>query len=594
MENSRATQPPAAPGAGHDGPDEGRDGPPRQVSRRQILKMLSAAGVGTVAFQRALAAQVSERQAVTADMIQQAEWIAGLELSEADRATTAATVESAVRRFEQMREVDIGYDIAPALIFQPVQVAADSGTTYRRDTRPVDWQPPQLPTDEEDLAFLPVSELAALLRTRKISSVELTKLYLDRLHRFDEPLKCVVSFMDDVALRQAARADREMAVGRYRGPLHGIPWGAKDLISYPGFPTTWGATPFREQHLKTKATVAARLEAAGAVLLAKLSLGALAWGDKWFGGMTRNPWNVAQGSSGSSAGSASATAAGLVGFTLGSETLGSIVSPCRRCGCTGLRPTFGRVSRYGCMSLAWSMDKIGPICRSVEDCALVFDAIHGRDGLDATVVADQPFWWPPRRELSTMKIGYVPSESAETQKVIEVLRDLGANLVPIELPNDLPVRALTLILDTEAAAVFDQLTRDRVTEGLNRWPPVFRQGQFVPAVEYLRANRIRTLLIRQMEEVLAKVDAYIGGNDLVHTNMTGHPTVVLPDGFQTRDGRETPTSLTMTGKLFGESDLLAIAHAYQQATGHHLARPDMSRLLEPEEPKEEAQPAKKN
>jgi Asp-tRNA(Asn)/Glu-tRNA(Gln) amidotransferase A subunit family amidase len=491
-----------------------------RVSRRQILKVITATGVGSMAFQRALSAQVTARGAITGEMIQQAEWIAGLELSEEERATTVSAVQSAIRRFEEMRKVEIGYDVPPALIFQPKPVVPESGLAVRRIARPIEWTPPQVPSDEEDLAFLPVTELAALLRARQISSVELTKIYLARLDRFDKFLHCVISMTDDLAMRQARRADREMAAGRYRGPLHGIPWGAKDLISYPGYKTTWGATPFQEQRLETKATVAARLDEAGAVLLAKLSLGALAWGDKWFGGMTRNPWNVKQGSSGSSAGSASATAAGLVGFALGSETLGSIVSPCKRCGCSGLRPTFGRVSRYG---------------------------------------------------------------SDTTQPVVEVLKQLGAKLVPIKLPDDLPVGALTLILDTEAATVFDELTRNKITEGLNRWPPVFRQGEFVPAVEYLRANRIRTLLIRQMEKLMSKVDAYVGGNDLVYTNMTGHPTAVLPRGFRIRDNVKTPTSVTFTGKLFGETDLLTIAHAYQQATGHHLDRPDLAQLMDPAE-----------
>lgn len=568
--------PPAAASESLSGSPDARQG----FSRRQMLKLISATGVGSVAFQRALTAQVVEHRAVTGEMIQQAEWIAGLELSEEDRVSTAAAVDSALRRFDEMRQVEIGYDIPPALIFQPAPLNPQPGQPVRRNARPIEWTPPQLPADEATLAFMPVSELAPLLRSRQISSVELTRLYLGRLERFDKVLKCVVSFTDDLALRQARQADREIASGRYRGPLHGIPWGAKDLIAYPGYKTTWGAAPFQDQWLETKATVAARLDAAGAVLVAKLSLGALAWGDKWFGGMTRNPWNVQEGSSGSSAGSASATAAGLVGFALGSETLGSIVSPCKRCGCSGLRPTFGRVSRQGCMSLAWSMDKIGPICRAVEDCALVFDAIHGRDGLDATAV-DQPFVWPPRRTLGTMTIGYFEAEAAQTQPAVDVLKELGAKLVPIELPTDLPVSALTLILDTEAAAVFDQLTRDHVTEGLNRWPPVFREGQFVPAVEYLRANRIRTLLIRQMETLMEKVDAYLGGNDLVYTNMTGHPTVVLPSGFQTRDDGKSPTSITLTGKLFGETDLLTIAHAYQQATDHHLERPDLEQLVKP-------------
>jgi Asp-tRNA(Asn)/Glu-tRNA(Gln) amidotransferase A subunit family amidase len=282
-------------------------------------------------------------------------------------------------------------------------------------------------------------------------------------------------------------------------------------------------------------------------------------------------------------------AAGLVAFALGSETLGSIVSPCRACGATGLRPTFGRVSRSGCMSLAWSMDKIGPIARSIEDCALVFDAIHGADGLDPTAV-DQPFAWPPRRELHTVKVGYVERKDRPTAErdELKVLRELGVTLVPIELPTNYPAQAVTLMLGTEAATAFDDLTRKHVTEGLNSWPGSFRQGQFVPAVEYLRAARVRTLLMRAMARLFEEVDLYVGGNDLAITNLTGHPTAVLPDGFRDRDGREFPGSITFTGRLYDESTLLAVAHAYQQAVGSHLKRPPLERYLEEQETKQGA------
>jgi Asp-tRNA(Asn)/Glu-tRNA(Gln) amidotransferase A subunit family amidase len=440
---------------------------------------------------------------------------------------------------------------------------------------PTSTAPPKKPDKGDDLAFLPVTALAALVRDRQVTSAELTRLYLGRLKKYDPVLHCVVNLTENLAHRQAEQADREIAAGRYRGPLHGIPWGAKDLIAYPGYPTTWGAAPFKDQTLETKATVARRLEEAGAVLVAKTTLGALANGDRWFGGRTRNPWDPTQGSSGSSAGSASATSAGLVGFAIGSETLGSIVSPCRVCGVTGLRPTFGRVSRAGCMTLSWSMDKVGPIARSVEDCALVFAAIHGADGLDPAAV-DRPFHWPPSRELSALRVGYVEDgrDSAKRDD-LRVLRDLGVKLVPIKLPAKYPVGPLTLILDTEAAAVFDELTRRGVTEGLGDWPGTFRKGEFVPAVEYLRANRIRTLVLREMDEVMRAVDLYVGGNDLVLTNLTGHPTVVLPNGFRET---ELPRSLTFTGRLYGEADLLAVAHAYQQATGYHLRRPPVEKL----------------
>lgn len=554
------------------------------LDRRRVLQSLAALGIGGAVFQRSLAAQVEQQGAITAQMVQQAEWVAGLELTEEQRESTAAAVTRLQRDLASLRKVDVGYEVAPALAFYPTMPQQHSAELPSREVRLLESAPLKRPRGEDDLAFLPVSELAPLVRTRQISSTELTRFYIDRLERYDSQLLCVVSYTEELALRQARQADREIAAGRYRGPLHGIPWGAKDLIAYPGYKTTWGALPFKEQRLDVKATVARRLDEAGAVLVAKLTLGALAWGDHWFGGVTRNPWDVRQGSSGSSAGSASATSAGLVGFSIGSETLGSIVSPCRRCGVTGLRPTFGRVSRHGCMPLAWSMDKLGPICRSVEDCALVFSAIHGYDGLDPTAVT-APFHWPPRRDVRTLRVGYVPQEGkVESREELRVLKDLGVQLVPIRLPSDFPVWALTLILNVEAAAVFDEFTRRGETKGLNRWPNVFRQGEFTPAVEYLRANRVRSQLMAAMNDVMKDVDAYVGGNDLAITNLTGHPTVVLPNGFRKGGQVERPVALTFTGRLFEEESLLSLAHAYQQATDFHLRRPPVKPREDPPRP----------
>ena len=545
----------------------------RRWSRRGVLSALAGIGVGSAAFQRALAAQADEARAVTAEMVEQAAWIAGIELDEEERERVARDLQRAIGDFEAMRNVALENAVPPAIVFHPAPWLPPAAGGERGRVVPSETVPPERPTGENELAFLPATELAALVRTRQVSSVELTKLYLERLERHDPLLKCVVTLLPEVALEQAKHADREIAAGRYRGPLHGLPWGAKDLIAYPGHPTTWGAPVYRDQTIATKATVARRLDDAGAVLAAKLSLGALAMGDRWFGGMTRNPWNPEQGSSGSSAGSAAATAAGLVAFSIGSETLGSIVSPSRRCGTTGLRPTFGRVSRHGCMTLSWSMDKLGPICRSVEDCALVFGAIHGFDGFDPAAV-DRPFDWPPRRDLRTFRVGYVEDEGpVEDREELRVLQDLGVKLVPITLPEDYPANALDLILDTEAAAVFDELTRQGVTEGLNSWPHTFRKGQFIPAVEYLRANRIRTLLMRAMDELMSTIDCYVGGDDLVIANLTGHPTVCVPSGLRKQDEIETPTAITFTGRLYGETDLLSVAHAWQRATGHHLRHP---------------------
>jgi Asp-tRNA(Asn)/Glu-tRNA(Gln) amidotransferase A subunit family amidase len=552
---------------------------PSGPTRRDLARLVAGLGVGSAVFQRALAADAEKAAGVTPEMIRQAEWVAGLKLSEEDRKGLVTAVNNALRDFEALRAVKLPNDVPPALTFHPAAGQPPAGKE-RRGPAPV-REPEKAagrPEADDDLAFLPVTELAALLRDRQVSSVELTKLALARLRKYDPALRCVVTYTEDLALRQAERADREIAAGDYRGPLHGVPWGAKDLIAYPGYKTTWGAGPFKEQTLDVKATVAKRLEEAGAVLVAKLTLGALAMGDRWFGGMTRNPWAPKQGSSGSSAGSAAAVAAGLVGFAVGSETYGSIVSPCTRCGATGLRPTFGRISRHGCMALSWSMDKLGPIARSVEDCALVLAATHGADGLDPAAV-DRPFAWPPPRDLKALRVGFVEGKAdAKDRPELGVLRDLGVQLVPIKLPDKYPVKPLLQILFVEAAAAFDDLTRRGVSEGIGNWPRTFRQGEFVPAVEYIRANRVRTLLMREMDELMARVDLYVAGDDLLLTNLTGHPCVVLPNGFRKAGDDEVPTSLTFTGRLYGEAELLQVAAAYQKATGHHRRRPPMERV----------------
>jgi Asp-tRNA(Asn)/Glu-tRNA(Gln) amidotransferase A subunit family amidase len=538
-----------------------------------VFRLLAGLGIGSGVFQRALAADVQQTGAVTPEMIRQAEWVAGLKLSDGERQAVLEDVTKVVRDVQALRGVSLPNDVTPALSFHPAPLSRPGDRQGRGTVEPTRRARPVRPESAEDLAFLPVSTLGDLLRTRQVSSTELTRVYLERLRKYDPVLHCVVTLTDALALRQAERADQEIAAGRYRGPLHGVPWGAKDLIAVPGYKTTWGATPFKDQTLDVMATAARRLEDAGAVLVAKLSLGALAWRDEWFGGRTRNPWDPRQGSSGSSAGSAAAVAAGLVGFALGSETYGSIVDPCGRCGATGLRPTFGRVSRFGCMTLAWSMDKVGPIARSAEDCALVLGAIHGGDGLDPSTV-DRPFDWPGGRALRTVRVGYVEGKVAAGDRAeLKVLRELGVPLVAIRLPDKYPVQALNLILEVEAAAAFDHLLRRGTTAGLYDWPIIFRKAQFVPAVEYLRANRVRTLLMRAMDDLFERVDAYVGGDDVLLTNLTGHPCVVLPNGFRKAGGRETPTRITFTGRLYGETELLTVAQAYQEATGFHLRRP---------------------
>lgn len=550
------------------------------MNRRQLIKQLAGLGVGTLVFQRAVAVLAEGEARVTPEMIQQAEWICGLQLSDEERRETARTLQNAQADLNALRNIPIDYAVSPAFVFQPLVKPELAPAEIDRNLKPIDASAPAKPNTADDLAFLSIAKLSGLVRERIVTSVELTKAYLNRLKRFNPVLNCVVNLTEELALTQASRADEEIAAGKYRGPLHGIPWGAKDLIAVPGYPTTWGAPQFEKRQLHVKATVAQRLEDAGAVLLAKLSLGALAMGDQWFGGMTRSPWNPNVGSSGSSAGSASAVVAGLAGFTLGSETLGSIISPSRVCGASGLRPTFGRVSRYGCMSLSWTMDKIGPICRSIEDCALVFAAIHGADGLDPTA-RDAAFQWPPRRDMQSIKVGYVKSEgeSPDDRQDITTLKKLGVQLVEVELPNRLPVWAIADVLDIEAATAFDELTKTGNVEGLNAWPRIFRKAKFTSAVDYVQAMRARRLLMEEMEELMSKVDVLINAEDLGISNLTGHPSAVLPVGYKTENEIDEPISVVFTGQLDGESDLLAIAHAYQQLVEPHLKRPPMEEHL---------------
>lgn len=556
--------------------------PSANPSRRQLLAAAAALGLGPPAFQRALAVEAEAAQpagTVTAEMVKNAEWVAGFELTEAQRKVVAGGMTGALRNIAAIHKVEIGNHVPPAIHFLPDPGARPVHAVAKRPVPvdpPVTTFGPPVAIDDE-FAFSSVAQLASLLRARKVSSVELTKLYMDRLKKYDPALKCVVTLTEELALKQAAQADQEIAAKKFRGPLHGIPWGAKDLIAYPGYRTTWGAEQYKDRVIDEKATVAAKLDEAGAVLAAKTTLGTLALGDIWFGGTTRNPWNVTQGSSGSSAGSASSVAAGLVGFAIGSETNGSIISPCTRCGATGLRPTFGRVSRAGCMALSWSMDKLGPIARSVEDCALVFAAIHGFDGKDPTAI-DRPFEWPCTKPLKDIRVGYIDGKNATELKV---LKDLGVKLVPITMPNRLPAQALHLILSVEASAAFDDLTRSGEVDKIGSfWPRTFQTHRFVPAVEYLRAMRARTLLMQDMAKVFESVDCYVGVFDLSITNLTGHPCAVLPNGFTKNGGAETPTSLTFTGKLFGESELLHVAKAYQEATGFHRKHPDMSKVTQ--------------
>jgi len=523
--------------------------------------------------------------ALDAGIVAAAQQLIGLEFTPAECDSMLDDLGDYRESYATMRGVTIENAVPPALVFDPFAM----GGGVAGEDRPIQASQhdgAERPADLEKVAFYSVGQLAELVRRREVTSEELTRMYLGRLKEHGDRLECVITITEELAIEQARRADAEIAAGKYRGPLHGIPYGAKDLLSVAGYKTTWGAEPFKNQMIEENAAVIAKLEAAGAVLVAKLTLGALAWGDVWYGGKTRNPWNLEQGSSGSSAGSASATAAGLVAFAIGTETWGSIVSPSTRCGTTGLRPTFGTVSRTGAMALSWSMDKIGPICRTVEDCALVFDAIRGPDGKDPSVV-EAPFNYDVSTGTEGIRVGYVKTlfEADYGFKdtdaaTLDRLRELGIELIPIELP-DLPVGALTHILTAEAAAAFDELTRSNRDDMLvrqikNAWPNVFRAARFIPAVEYIQANRLRYLVMQAMEQL--PVDVYVvpsfGGDNLLMTNLTGHPCVVLPNGFS-EEG--SPVSITFVGKLFGEAEVLRIAQVYQDATEFHLAHPETFR-----------------
>lgn len=514
-----------------------------------------------------------------------AQKLIGLQFSEAKLDSMLEGLNEQRDNYVHLRNVTLKNSVPPALLFNPIPPGmAPSGKKNALRMSKLPHVP--TPTNIEDVAYYSVGQLAQLVRSRRVSSEQLTRMYLERLKKYGPKLECVITLTEELALEQARQADREIAAGRYRGPLHGIPYGAKDLFTTKKIRTTWGSVPFKDQVIDEDATVITRLREAGTVLVAKLTMGELAWGDVWFGGKTRNPWNYEQGSSGSSAGSAAATAAGLVGFSLGTETYGSIVSPSTRCGTTGLRPTYGRVSRTGAMALSWSMDKIGPICRTVEDCALVFDAIYGPDGQDQTLY-DFPFNYTPDLDLAKLRIGYLKADfdSAREEKslndsALAKLRSLGATLTPVELPA-YPIDDMGIILSAEAGAAFDELTRNGSDDLLvrqikNAWPNVFRLSRFIPAVEYIQANRIRSLLVQDMARLMAGVDVIVAppfvGNNSLLTNLTGQPCVVVPIGF-TEKGE--PRSIVFLGRLFDEATLLAVAKKFQDATEHHLRHPNL-------------------
>jgi Asp-tRNA(Asn)/Glu-tRNA(Gln) amidotransferase A subunit family amidase len=550
---------------------------------RQILVLPLAACL----IAPTIARSQTNTNAITRETVAEAGKLMGLDFSDSKLDMMLSGLKNQLSDFEAMRKFPLSNSVPPAMQFNPIPVGMKIDTKQKKFKLSPAGKV-RLPENIDELAFYSVRQLGELIRTRQVTSEKLTRFYLERLKKYGPKLECVVTLTEEVALAQAKRADAEIAAGHYRGPLHGIPYGAKDLLATKDIRTTWGAAPYTNQIFSSDATVIKRLEQAGAVLLAKTTLGELAMGETWFGGMTRNPWNPKEGSSGSSAGTCAATSAGLMPFGIGTETLGSIVSPCDRCGVTGLRPSYGRVSRTGAMALSWSMDKIGPICRSVEDCAIVFNSIYGPDGVDPTLY-DASFNYDPQLNPKKLRIGFLEKDFGKekgerkdnNEAALKKIRELGIELVSVELPN-YPVDNISFLLSTEGAAAFDDLTRNGCDDMLKQqergsWPNTFRRRRFIPAVEFLQAQRIRYLLIQDVGKLFEKVDLVVApsfaGKGLLISNLTGNPCVVVPNGFSKAG---TPTSICFIGKLFGEADLLAVAKKYQDATEWNRKHPELT------------------
>jgi Asp-tRNA(Asn)/Glu-tRNA(Gln) amidotransferase A subunit family amidase len=593
-------------------------------SRRQFIGYFSSIGLASTLLPGALWAQVQEQGAskVTPEMLAHALEVAGLEFTDEQRQAILNGVNRNLTTYAELRAIHIDPNVAPPLYYSPLV----PGTKLDRVSKPFRASAARAvkrPSSLDEVAFWPIADLAHLLKSRQATSVELTRMYLDRLHRYNGTLNFVVTFTDDLAMQQAKQADQEIAAGKYRGPLHGIPWGCKDIIAVPGYPTQWGSAALKGQTFEAEATVVRLLREAGAVLVAKLTTGELASGDQWFGGRTNSPWDPKEGSSGSSAGPASATAAGCVAFGLGTETSGSILSPSTICGVTGLRPTFGRVSRYGAMTLAWTEDRLGPICRTAEDCATVFHAIARTDEQDLSVI-DLPFNYDAGIDIRKLRVGYLAAgfdeanRDAEWKKndaqVLDTLRAMGVTPEPFDLPK-LPTNVTSGILGAESGASFDEFIRagrDKEMTNPQRGTGM-RTSRLVPAIEYLQAQRVRAIIMRQFAEVVGRFDVYIapylnmrgaggagrageagraGGagradgsgqraepppsairDHFTVANLCGYPAVAVPNGF-TADGH--PTSITFLGRLFNEGDILALARAYQERAGWTARRPSLT------------------
>ena len=604
-------------------------------TRRRFMTHFAGIGLGATLAPGILWARMQDQQTerITLAMVTDALKLAGIEATEEERRQMVNGANQSLARYEAIRELDIPNDVSPPFHFSAVVPGIDVNKT-RRPFRLSSAPQVRRPANLEELAFLPVRHLAELIRTKKVSSLELTEMYLARLHRYNGALNNVVTFLDDVGRAQAKQADAEIAAGKYRGPLHGIPWGAKDIISVKGYKTTWGTSSLKDQVLDYDASVVEMLRDAGAVLIAKLTTGELASGDNWFGGQTKSPWDPAVGSSGSSAGPSSATAAGCVAFAIGTETSGSILSPSARCGLAGLRPTFGRISRYGVMALSWTQDRLGPICRYAEDCAIVMQAVARPDGRDMSV-SDAPFNWDAQMDVRKLRVGIIQESfdglsnadaKRNAQQLLDVVKGLGVTtLVPMTIPV---FNTNVAALGIESAAYFDHMARAGKLTGTRGSR---KSAWLTPAVEYLQQQRVRMLMMMKLEEATRGLDVYLvasnntggtptpagrgrgrgtdpadpaaaeegrgrggeagrgggrgegrgggrgGGTPAspaqrhsTMANLACYPAINVPNGFAANG---QPTNVTFFARPFGETEMLLLAKAYQDAAGFHLRKP---------------------
>jgi Asp-tRNA(Asn)/Glu-tRNA(Gln) amidotransferase A subunit family amidase len=577
-------------------------------TRRRFVAHFAQVGLGTTLVPGILWARMQETgsQKITLAMVTDALKLAGLEMSEADRETMVNAANTSLTRYEELHKLHIPNDVSPPFHFNPIVPGMEVNRVrqpFRMSTNPT----VKRPTNLEEVAFWPVRHLAELVRTKQVSSVELTQMYLARLHRYNPTLNCVVTFLDDLGMAQAKQADDEIEANRYKGPLHGIPWGAKDIISVKGYKTTWGSGAYTDQVFDYDASIVEMLRDAGAVLIAKLSTGEMASGDTWFGGQTKSPWDPTQGSSGSSAGPGSATSAGCVGFAIGTETSGSILGPSSRNGLAGLRPTFGRISRYGVMALSWTQDRLGPMCRYAEDCALVMQTIAKPDGRDMSV-ADIPFNWNAQLDIKKLRVGYVKESFDEitnqmakqnAQKLLDTLTSIGVSkFVPLtipEFPYDVSSHPV------EEGVFFDEMVRSGLVNKMTRKTrgDTFKNARVIPAVEYLQSQRARMMMMMKLHEATANVDVYIvAGNGFSGGTGAGArgaaPVAAPPRSELSRSAAQRhsgfanyacypalnimnglneqgmPTNVTFFARPFGEMELLALGKAYQDAAQLHM------------------------